>query len=252
MSLYTTELKPFFEHNLIEELFVVKGKCTICTLAGWKLVAVATDPNVIEKIGGYTGLIVDQKYIESSFFGETKRELTSEEWENYSEEIRFNEKTLEEMIQVKAKIDSGEMQPLYDRNFIKKMKKKYIEQHQDIVEKYGNPPVFSEKKIKVVAMLMFLLGYGGPFFYIGKPLIGMAYIAVSAFACVTYIFWPMMIMGMIGLVALPYLMLSEKMKDRKGLYIVSAKAKERICHIAGTVEKYKEEIEMKKHNIKKL
>ena len=75
MPLYTTELKPFFEHNLIEELFVVKGKCTICTLAGWKLVAVVTDPNVIEKIGGYTGLIVDQKYIESSFLEETKENL---------------------------------------------------------------------------------------------------------------------------------------------------------------------------------
>ena len=61
MSLYFTPIKPFFEHNLIEELYSVNGKLMICTLAGWQLAAVFTAPDVIENVGGFVERLIHMK-----------------------------------------------------------------------------------------------------------------------------------------------------------------------------------------------
>lgn len=248
MSLYNTQLKPFFEHHLIEELYCIKNKFMICTLANWKFIAILINPNTIEELGGYAGIIVDENDIDKILNISKQPTPPTENYKKSFEEFYFNDKTLKELIEVKAKIDCGELQPLYRKSFVKELKKKYIEQKQEVVDKYGNPPAFSKKKMKNLLISIVFFGYGAPFFYLGKTFWGILCIFMSLLMCMTLtggmtLLLPIFIWYGWGVILFPIKILLGKVKDRNGLYVTSVKMQENIRHICATIDRYKEEIE---------
>ena len=96
-----------------------------------------------------------------------------------------------------------------------------MEREQQIREKYSVG--FSTKNQTAAVILSALLTtYGVPFFYIGKPLIGVLCLLVSIASCVLQ-FFPVMFAVVIGGFVYAVLLGQGKMKDGKGKYIASQK-----------------------------
>lgn len=109
--------------------------------------------------------------------------------------------------------DVDVLNAIYNRHSEKQQKQ------QELKDKYSVG--FSEKNQTVAVILAFLLTtFGAPFFYIGRPLIGILCFAFSMVCCVLQ-FFPGMFAVVFGGFILAFLIGAGKIKDSKGKYIAS-------------------------------
>ncbi|MBR5329622.1 MAG: hypothetical protein IKV45_05375 [Firmicutes bacterium] len=245
MSLYTTPMRPFIENGLIEELFFIKNKCMICIVAGCKLVLISDNADTIREVGGPFCMVVDQGFLEGLLAPAERTAAYHTDRSRFDEVILFNEDTLTELKALKAQVDAGEVVPDFDREFVKKYKKKYIEQHQKLLRKFGEPPQFSSKKALTFGLLAFwFTDMGVPFFYIGRPLLGVLSIVVSVFSCATMFFPPMFLLAAFGVVVFPIMATTGSVKDRQGRRIAPQKTQQTVKQVWRNVVKYRRDLNL--------
>ncbi len=90
---------------------------------------------------------------------------------------------------------------------------------------------FSSKKQTVAVLLAFLLTtYGAPFFYLGKPLYGIACLAASMFSAV-FMCFPVLFAIVLGGFVFAFMIAAGKVKDKEGKYIASKKQQEYLMNL---------------------
>lgn len=99
-----------------------------------------------------------------------------------------------------------------------------MEKQQKLAEKYSVG--FSDKNHTVAVILSFLLtSLGAPFFYIGKPLLGILCLLISILGGALQFFSLLFVVCYGGFI-LAFFILFGKVKDGKGKYILSKKQKQ--------------------------
>lgn len=94
-------------------------------------------------------------------------------------------------------------------------------------ENYCEAGFSPKNQVLAVILAMFLTTLGAPFFYIGKPLLGILCLAFSFLTAWLELFPVMMVIPMVGFV-FAFLLATGKVKDKNGRYIVSKRQREEL------------------------
>ncbi len=244
MSLYFTSVKPYFEKGLIEELYMSKGNFVICSLANWKLAVISTNLQVVEQVGAYVGFYVDTEFAKKLIADPRLFVATAiSSNKGFEEGFVFSQQGLNELLEIKDKVDNGDLKTEIDHDFVLKLKEQYVNNNNHIINKYGCPPSYSKKKVSTLMWLSILFtSFGAPFFYIGQPLLGLLCLAISLISCATTFFPLMFIIAFWGIYVAPFLILNGKFKDQKRLVITTKANQEKYTYLIGVIEKYKTDI----------
>lgn len=248
MSEWAKVKKEFRAKGLLEELyFSPRGKYVICLYAGWQLIALCTDVDKTREFGQEFGIFISEKdattLIEHSADGSDQGIYAGLVTQTEAVFL-YSETMLEKAIQIQGEIARGERKVMISEEFLRKLKKNYIQFRQKDLQKFGDPSCFSDVKLSHIWLSYFILPFGGPFWVLGRPLPAILYIICFV---VNVIFPPFAILYVLLVIVSFVLVLvlvgTGKIRDKKGKRIVSIYYKEDFTYWYRLVNKYQKEIE---------
>ena len=248
MSEWERVKKEFLTKGLIEELFVSpRGGYAICLYAGWRLIALCTDPSKISEVGQPYWIFIteqDANVLIKHSADRSDRGLFEGAVSKVECVYTYTQTLLEQAIQIQGEIARGEREVIVTPGMLLELKKGYVAANRNLVEKFGIPPRFSKVKFAECMISCLFITVGGPFWLLGRPLPAILCILNTILMLSTidsFFFIFFLIMGFL-LFYVPIRLCGMKMKDRKGVYVVSAAQKECVSYALGLVEKYQNEI----------
>ena len=141
--------------------------------------------------------------------------------------VRYHESNLLE--EIRAEVQKGIRQPMFDPRLDRIFMEQETQRLKGFVDRYGNKPEFSPKKVWLGMLMLLLYPLGLPFFYFNKPMWGLIMLGTFVVGCV---FPPLLIVGgLLGCVLIVMLLihvLGNQAKDKEGRMICTKKNQELI------------------------
>lgn len=244
-----------FLNKLIEKDYITEYyRCpsfSICRVADWSLMVFAniTDKKEEHDADSYTVLYskffawhIDKEFAEkimanNAVFNATMlskkdaREPDLVLWDfDDSKNVPAATKRFDAQLkEIREEVSLGTRECIIDPELELILKKHVVGNLEKLVEEYGNPPVFSEKKKWLAYLFCLLYPLGIPWFYIGKPIIGVAMFAGAIIGgLLLFLLIPVMVIEVTYLFIFFFKLLSNKIKDKEGRTILSKAEQTRI------------------------
>lgn len=237
--------KQFMDNYLMEELFESnRGGYSICLYAGAGLIALCNDNAIIERIGEPFWFFISENdaftLIKHSANG-TDRTLFLGAIDKVKGILTYKQMVLDEAFMLRAEVERGEKKAKVSEEGLRTLKEGYIAYRQKEVDRHGVPPKFSDAKFGECAIACFFSCIGAPYWLVGRPLPALLCIGITVLMLITlnplFVF-----LVSVCMIVNFYIVLSGKLKDRKGRYVLPAGQKEGIIFCLNLVEKYKKEL----------
>lgn len=143
---------------------------------------------------------------------------------------------LAQLEEIRGEVHAGTRECMIDPELEKVLKRHVVGNLENLVEEYGNPPVFSNKSKGITYLLCLLYPLGLPWFYIGQTLIGAAMLGGMVIGCIIpFLLYVVIAVEVIHVFVFFFRLLFEKVKDKDGRTILS---KARQNYIVKEIERY--------------
>lgn len=248
MSEWIKVKKEFREKILLEELYYSpQGKYVICLYAGWQLIALCADGVKIHEFGQEFGFFISEEdaaaLIEHSEDG-TGQSIFARLAIQTKNAFLYSQTMLEKAVQIQGEIARGEREVMVSEEFLRKLKKNYIQFRQKDLQKFDDPSCFSDVKLSHIWLSYVILPFGGPFWVLGRILPAILYlICFVVCSILPFLAIPYVVLTIASFVLVLVLVGTGKIRDKKGKRVVSIYYKEAFTYWYRLVSQYRKEIE---------
>lgn len=221
---------------------------TICRVAQWAYMAVVvledtTDDEYRDSLLSIAAWHIDcefaRKIIEdNNYFAATV--LHKQNGRNPDLVATYSTKDGGPLVQIYKEVQSGIRKPIEDRAMDRLFKEMQTQQLKKVLDRYGEHPRFSDKKVWPGILMLLIYPLGLPFFYFCRPLWG--WIMLSCLAA-SVLFMPMLFVacpvGCVLIVMLLVHLFGDRIKDKDGRLVCTQAKQKRILN---SIAQYKQNV----------
>jgi len=150
--------------------------------------------------------------------------------------VRYSEESL--LDKIRNEVRSGLRKPILDPGLDRIFKEQQTQRLKVFLDKYGENPQFSPKKVWPGMLMLLLYPLGLPFFYFNKPLWGIIMLASLVIGCILpVLIIPAGLLGCVLIVMTLIHVLGNHAKDKEGRMICTTKNQKLILDSIATYKK---------------
>lgn len=224
---------------------------TICRIAQWAYMAVIVledttedeyEPSRVSIAAWHIDCEFGKKIMENNaVFAATMLSKQTSKEPDLIATITAQENPLED---IRNEIKNGVRKPIDEPGLDRIFKVQQTQRLKVFLDKYGENPQFSDKKVWLGMLMLLLYPFGLPFFYFNKPLWGGIMLGFFVVGCVLqFLLIPAGLLGCVFIVMTLIHVLGNKAKDKEGRLICTKRDQKLITESIAMYKKIMAELE---------